>query len=138
MKSSRNSSGGWQTDLIRGIRLALWSERCPLTAKSSHGFHGCHGFYEGTAKRRCFLQPPGCRQRRRHHLARLDTRMHYAYEFVKSVESVAAFEGAKQLPFGIGIGHRKETGSIEIGTLRGSRLQSVHMGGHKKPSIRRK
>jgi hypothetical protein len=27
----------------------------------------------------------------------LDTRMPYAYEFVKSVESVAAFEGAKQL-----------------------------------------
>jgi hypothetical protein len=29
---------------------------------------------------------------------RLDTRKPCAYEFVKSVESVAAFEGAKRLP----------------------------------------
>jgi hypothetical protein len=70
-------------------------EMCPLTAKSCHGFHGFHGIYEGTAKRRCFLQPPECRQRRQHHLVRLDTRMPHAYEFVKSR---AAFEGAKQLP----------------------------------------
>ena len=85
------------TDPNHGTCLALWSSRCLLKAKSCHGFHGFRGFYEGTAKMRCFLQPPGCRQRRRHHSVRLDTRMPYAYEFVKSVESVAAFEGAQQL-----------------------------------------
>ena len=47
-----------------------------------------------------YPQPPGCRQRRRHHLVRLDSRIPYAYEFVKSVELYAAFEGAKQLRFG--------------------------------------
>ena len=83
--------------LIAGTCLALWLSRCPLKAKSCHEFHGFRGFYEGTTKRRCFLQPPGCRQGRRHHLEPLDTHMQCSYEFVKSVESVAVFEGAKHL-----------------------------------------
>jgi hypothetical protein len=98
-----------------GTCLALWSSRCPLKPKSYHGFHGFQGFYEGTAKRRHFLQPSGCRQRRRHYLVRLDMRMPYAYKFVKSVESVAAFEGAKQ---SLSLNHR-------LGMLRDPKMPEI-------------